>query len=626
MVGSDEPIGVERPTSPRRSDPAIGWGSDAIAEILRRLELPFISLNPGRELSRAARHARQLPRQRAPEIVLCLHEEHAVALAHGYAKVTGRPMAVALHSNVGLMHATMALFNAFCDRVPMVVLGATGPLDASRRRPWIDWIHTAADQAALIRDYVTWDDQPGSVGGRDRVDRPRRPADARLPERPDLRLPGLRAAGGAARAAAALPRPRPPPPAGGSRRPDPRAVLADRERARALGAAADPGGRARRTRRGIMGGAGRARRAPRVRSDHRPPRRRRLPLASIRLHPVAPGTFLPGPPAPRSCATPTSSSRSTGSTSAARSRRRSASEPVGARVISDRRTTARCTTAGARTTSRSPRSTSRSRAHPDPLVEALLARARRPAPRRRAGRRRAAPTAPACREAARDHGLRPRRGAARGRSAAASPASCAPRSAGRATTGRSAGPLDYLGQDGGAGLGSGPGHGGRRGARAARQRPPRGRGARRRRLADGRDGALDRRPLPPPAARRRRQQRAPTSTTRSTRSASRARARGRSRTAGSASGSPTPTPTSPRSPARWACAGSDRSRDRARARRRARDGGRRGARRRGRRSSTCTSCQRYPGERANSRQGERAMTTDTPSTSTARPCWATRTR
>ena len=162
MVGSDEPIGTERPLAPSE-EPAIGWGSDAIAEILRRLELPFISLNPGASYRGLHDSLVNYSGNRAPEIVLCLHEEHAVALAHGYAKVTGRPMAVALHSNVGLMHATMALFNAFCDRVPMVVLGATGPLDASRRRPWIDWIHTAADQASLIRDYVRWDDQPGSI-------------------------------------------------------------------------------------------------------------------------------------------------------------------------------------------------------------------------------------------------------------------------------------------------------------------------------------------------------------------------------------------------------------------------------------------------------------------------------
>jgi thiamine pyrophosphate-dependent acetolactate synthase large subunit-like protein len=72
-------------------------------------------------------------------------------------------MAAAVHSNVGLMHATMAVFNAYCDRVPLLLLGATGPMDAARRRPWIDWIHTAADQGALVRPYVKWDDQPTSV-------------------------------------------------------------------------------------------------------------------------------------------------------------------------------------------------------------------------------------------------------------------------------------------------------------------------------------------------------------------------------------------------------------------------------------------------------------------------------
>ena len=71
-------------------------------------------------------------------------------------------MAAAVHSNVGLMHGTMAIFNAWCDRMPMVILGATGPVDAVKRRPWIDWIHTARDQGALVRGYTKWDDQPAS--------------------------------------------------------------------------------------------------------------------------------------------------------------------------------------------------------------------------------------------------------------------------------------------------------------------------------------------------------------------------------------------------------------------------------------------------------------------------------
>jgi thiamine pyrophosphate-dependent acetolactate synthase large subunit-like protein len=95
--------------------------------------------------------------------LLALHEETAVAIAHGYAKVTGKPMAAALHANVGLMNGNMAIFNAWCDRMPLLLLGATGPVDAAKRRPWIDWIHTSRDQGALVRDYTKWGDQPASV-------------------------------------------------------------------------------------------------------------------------------------------------------------------------------------------------------------------------------------------------------------------------------------------------------------------------------------------------------------------------------------------------------------------------------------------------------------------------------
>jgi thiamine pyrophosphate-dependent acetolactate synthase large subunit-like protein len=86
-----------------------------------------------------------------------------VAIAHGYTKITGRPLAAILHSNVGLMHGSMAIFDAWADRVPVLVLGATGPVDAARRRPWIDWLHTAQDQAALVRHFIKWDAQPASI-------------------------------------------------------------------------------------------------------------------------------------------------------------------------------------------------------------------------------------------------------------------------------------------------------------------------------------------------------------------------------------------------------------------------------------------------------------------------------
>src|SRR5215510_5057019 len=139
------------------------WGSDAIARMLHRLEVPYVALVPGASFRGLHDSLVNDLGNKTPQMLLCLHEENAVAIAHGYAKASGRMMAVALHSNVGLMHATMAIFNAWCDRMPMLILGATGPWDAAKRRPWIDWIHTAADQGALVRDYTKWDNQPASV-------------------------------------------------------------------------------------------------------------------------------------------------------------------------------------------------------------------------------------------------------------------------------------------------------------------------------------------------------------------------------------------------------------------------------------------------------------------------------
>jgi len=166
-----------RPHAPRANDPADlgsvdrpvpagvnapGFGSDVVADALRLTGIPYIALNPGASYRGLHDSLVNYLGNAAPQMLLCLHEEAAIAIAHGYAKVTGRAMGAAVHSNVGLMHGTMAIFNAWCDRMPVVVLGATGPVDAARRRPWIDWIHTSADQGALVRGYTKWDDQPAS--------------------------------------------------------------------------------------------------------------------------------------------------------------------------------------------------------------------------------------------------------------------------------------------------------------------------------------------------------------------------------------------------------------------------------------------------------------------------------
>src|SRR4030088_1063469 len=101
---------LERPERPLRAgggESGPRWASDAIAELLRRLELPYVSLNPGASFRGLHDSLVNYLGNERPQMVLCLHEEHAVAVAHGYAKVSGKPMAVALHSNVGLMHATI---------------------------------------------------------------------------------------------------------------------------------------------------------------------------------------------------------------------------------------------------------------------------------------------------------------------------------------------------------------------------------------------------------------------------------------------------------------------------------------------------------------------------------------
>ncbi len=151
----------DTPVAGQRSDEF--WGSDAIAGVLRDLQTEYIALNPGASYRGLHDSIVNYLGNRAPQMLLTIHDEHAVSIAHGYWKASERMMAAALHSNVGLMHASMQIFNCWCDRAPVLILGATGPWDAAKRRPWIDWIHTCSDQGALVRNYTKWDNQPGSV-------------------------------------------------------------------------------------------------------------------------------------------------------------------------------------------------------------------------------------------------------------------------------------------------------------------------------------------------------------------------------------------------------------------------------------------------------------------------------
>lgn len=134
------------------------YGSDVIVDLLVQAGIEHVALNPG--ASFRGIHDSLVHTDGAPELVLFMHEAAAVGAAQGYAKAAGRPMGVLLHNVVGLQNASMAIYNAWCDRVPMLLLGGTGPKATRNRRPWIDWIHTASVQANIVRDFVKWDDEP----------------------------------------------------------------------------------------------------------------------------------------------------------------------------------------------------------------------------------------------------------------------------------------------------------------------------------------------------------------------------------------------------------------------------------------------------------------------------------
>src|SRR5436309_12204737 len=150
-------------TPPPRPQRRPQYGSDVIVDMLQTCGIVYAACNPGASFRGLHDSIVNYGGNHMPEMIQCCHEEISVALAHGYAKATGTPMAALIHNIVGLQHASMALFNAWCDRAPVLALGATGPMDSTQRRPWIDWIHTALVQGTLVRDYVKWDDQPYSL-------------------------------------------------------------------------------------------------------------------------------------------------------------------------------------------------------------------------------------------------------------------------------------------------------------------------------------------------------------------------------------------------------------------------------------------------------------------------------
>ena len=137
-------------------------GSDFMADVIKSLDIDYIASNPGSSHRGLQESLVNYGGNTKPEWLTCLHEESSVAMGHAYSKIAYKPMAMACHSTVGLQHAAMAIYNAYCDRAPLIVFGGNH-LDAADRRPGAEWSHAAQDAAKLVRDFVKWDDTPNSL-------------------------------------------------------------------------------------------------------------------------------------------------------------------------------------------------------------------------------------------------------------------------------------------------------------------------------------------------------------------------------------------------------------------------------------------------------------------------------
>lgn len=140
------------------------YGSDLIVDVIKQYDFEYVTLNPGSSFRALHDSLVNYGGNVRPAIIECPHENTAVGIAHGYAKALEKPLLAVLHDLVGLLHGCLAIYYAYEDRVPVIVAGATGPMDLTRRRPQIDWIHTSLVQGNAIRDYVKWDDQPYGIG------------------------------------------------------------------------------------------------------------------------------------------------------------------------------------------------------------------------------------------------------------------------------------------------------------------------------------------------------------------------------------------------------------------------------------------------------------------------------
>jgi thiamine pyrophosphate-dependent acetolactate synthase large subunit-like protein len=149
-------------TSASDTSGSVKPGSDFMVDVIRSLGIEYCAANPGSSFRGIHESILNYAGNKMPELLTCLHEESSAAMAHGYAKIEGKPMMIMVHGTVGLQHASMAIYNAYCDRVPLFIV-AGNILDVNYRRGNAEWVHSVQDCASMVRDYTKWDDNPVSL-------------------------------------------------------------------------------------------------------------------------------------------------------------------------------------------------------------------------------------------------------------------------------------------------------------------------------------------------------------------------------------------------------------------------------------------------------------------------------
>jgi acetolactate synthase-1/2/3 large subunit len=137
-------------------------GSDFMVDVIKTLDIKYNPCNAASSFRALHESMIDYGQDKAPQFLTCLHEESAVGMAHGYFKASGKPLMTMVHGTVGLQHASMAIYNAWCDRVPVLVIGGND-LDAAYRPPGVPTFHSAQDVNAMVRDFTKWDDTPVSA-------------------------------------------------------------------------------------------------------------------------------------------------------------------------------------------------------------------------------------------------------------------------------------------------------------------------------------------------------------------------------------------------------------------------------------------------------------------------------